>query len=124
VRRIAAAFLVLILLSTVGANSLIVALMDRSGMTGPQRLVPVLLLAGLSGAILLLFFFTVMRRFGFPLGDIVGAAARVADGDFTTRVVERGPPSLRSVAHAFNSMTTRLEANEQQRRQLMADVAH
>jgi signal transduction histidine kinase len=113
-----------ILLSTVGANSLIVALLDRAGVTGPQRLVPVLLLAGVSSAILLLFWVAVMRRVGFPLGDIVGAASRVADGDFSVRVVERGPPSLRSVAHAFNSMTTRLEANEEQRRQLMADVAH
>jgi signal transduction histidine kinase len=123
-RRIALAFFIVILLSTVGANSLIVALLDRAGVTGPQRLVPVLLLAGVSSAILLLFSVAAMRRLGFPLGDIVGAASRVADGDFSVRVVERGPPSLRSVAHAFNSMTTRLEANEEQRRQLMADVAH
>jgi signal transduction histidine kinase len=89
-----------------------------------QRLVPVLLTAGLSIALLVLFSIVVMRRVGFPLGDIVGAAARVAEGDFSVRVVERGPPSLRSVGRAFNSMTARLEANERQRQQLMADVAH
>ncbi len=65
-----------------------------------------------------------MRRFGFPMGDIVGAANRVADGDFSARVSEYGPPSLRTVARAFNSMTSRLEAQERQRRHLMADIAH
>jgi two-component system sensor histidine kinase BaeS len=65
-----------------------------------------------------------MRRFGLPMGDIVGAANRVADGDYSVRVSEHGPPSLRTVARAFNSMTSRLEAHEQQRRHLMADIAH
>jgi hypothetical protein len=39
-----------------------------------------------------------MRRFGLPMGDIVGAANRVADGDYSVRVSEHGPPSLRTVA--------------------------
>ena len=65
-----------------------------------------------------------MRRFGAPLGDIVGVANRVADGDFSARLAEHGPASLRVVARAFNSMTSRLEKQEQQRRQLMADIAH
>jgi signal transduction histidine kinase len=65
-----------------------------------------------------------MRRFGVPMGDIVGAANRVADGDYSVRVSEHGPPSLRTVARAFNSMTSRLEAQERQRRNLMADIAH
>jgi len=40
------------------------------------------------------------------------------------RVTAHGPPSLRSVASAFNSMTTRLEQQQQARRELMADIAH
>jgi signal transduction histidine kinase len=117
-------FFLLVLTSTVGVNTLMVALLNRAGVAGPQRLVPTLLIAAVSIAILLLFSVVALRRVGLPLSDIVGAAARVADGDFSVRVVERGPRSLRSVGHAFNSMTTRLEANEQQRQQLMADVAH
>jgi signal transduction histidine kinase len=66
----------------------------------------------------------VMRRFGTPLGDIVEASNRVAVGDFAARLSEDGPPSVRSVARAFNSMTTRLQAQDSQRRHLMADVAH
>src|SRR4029453_527655 len=37
---------------------------------------------------------------------------------------EQGPGSLRSVGKAFNTMTSRLAAQEQQRRNLMADIAH
>jgi two-component system OmpR family sensor kinase/two-component system sensor histidine kinase BaeS len=65
-----------------------------------------------------------VRRVGRPLGDVVGAADRVADGDFSVRVRERGSPWLRRLGRAFNSMTERLERQQQQRRDLMADVAH
>jgi signal transduction histidine kinase len=65
-----------------------------------------------------------MRRFGTPLGDIVSAADRVASGDYDARVAERGTPFLRRVARAFNGMTEKLEAQDRQRRQLMADIAH
>jgi signal transduction histidine kinase len=69
-------------------------------------------------------FFGGVRRVGMPMGDIVDAADRVGNGDFSARLIERGPPFLRSVARAFNTMTARLQAQEKQRRDLMADVAH
>jgi two-component system OmpR family sensor kinase/two-component system sensor histidine kinase BaeS len=81
-------------------------------------------IVAIAGLILLVTFVGVMRRVGTPFGDIVEAADRVASGDFSTRVVERGPPPLRSVARAFNSMTGRLQSQDQQRRHLMADIAH
>jgi signal transduction histidine kinase len=65
-----------------------------------------------------------MRGVGMPLGDIVSAAERVGSGDYSARLIERGPPFLRSVARAFNAMTARLEKQERLRRDLMADVAH
>ena len=65
-----------------------------------------------------------MRRVGLPFGDIVAAADRVAGGDYGTRVVERGPPFLRVVARAFNGMTARLQEQDRQRRDLLADIAH
>jgi two-component system OmpR family sensor kinase/two-component system sensor histidine kinase BaeS len=66
-----------------------------------------------------------MRRLAVPLGDLVEAANRVADGDLTARITtQHGPRSLQSVAKAFNTMTSRLAAQEQQRRNLMADIAH
>jgi len=59
-----------------------------------------------------------------PIGDIVGAAHRVADGDLSARVPAKGPPAVRAVATAFNDMAERLAAQEKQRRDLMADIAH
>ena len=64
------------------------------------------------------------RGVGAPLGELVSASERVASGDLAVRVREYGPPWLRSLARAFNSMTTRLELQHRQRRDLMADVAH
>jgi signal transduction histidine kinase len=74
--------------------------------------------------VLIVGFGVSMRLVGRPLGEVVGAAERVASGDFGVRVPEYGPPSLRSVASAFNSMTTRLAQQQQVRRELMADIAH
>jgi signal transduction histidine kinase len=81
-------------------------------------------LTWLAFPLLLAGFVAVMRLVGRPLGEVVGAAERVASGDYAVRVSEHGPPSLRSVASAFNSMTARLEQQQQGRRALMADIAH
>ena len=78
-----------------------------------------LLIAVLAGAFVL-----AMRRIGAPLSDIVAAARRVADGDLSVRVDARGLPWLRSVAHAFNTMTGQLDRQQRERRELVADIAH
>ena len=54
----------------------------------------------------------------------VAAAGRVAEGDFKVRVALKGPTTLRAVAAAFNGMAERLQQQERQRRELMADIAH
>jgi signal transduction histidine kinase len=64
------------------------------------------------------------RRVAWPIGDVVAAAHRIAGGDFSARIPPLGPPTLRVVANAFNDMAARLEVQEKQRRELMADVAH
>ncbi len=72
------------------------------------------------------FLFTArsLRRLAAPTGDVIEAVGRVADGDLSTRVRERGPREARALARAFNAMTNRLEASEEQRRRLLADVSH
>jgi signal transduction histidine kinase len=75
-------------------------------------------------AVVAVGFVATLRRIGVPFTDVVSAAGRVADGDYGVRVKEHGPPSLRSVARAFNSMTAQLESQDEQRRNLMADIAH
>jgi two-component system sensor histidine kinase BaeS len=54
----------------------------------------------------------------------MAAASRVETGDYSARVREAGPRDLRRLARAFNAMSTRLEHDEAQRRQLLADVSH
>jgi signal transduction histidine kinase len=55
---------------------------------------------------------------------VMDAADRVAGGDYSVRVAEHGPPSVRALARAFNTMTARLASHDRQRRDLIADVAH
>ena len=116
--RRAGCFLALVLfLCAAGATSLI-SLAVGQGSSSTVVIAAVFALA------IVAIFFGAMKRFGFPFADIVAAAERVGDGDYSVQLNEHGPPSLRSVARAFNSMTARLRANEQQRRHLMADIAH
>jgi two-component system OmpR family sensor kinase/two-component system sensor histidine kinase BaeS len=65
-----------------------------------------------------------VRRMAAPIGEVMEAADRVAGGDYSTRVEARGPGEVGRLAHSFNQMTERLQANETQRRALLADVAH
>ena len=64
------------------------------------------------------------RRLAAPVGDMLEAAERVAQGDYSGHLVERGPREIRSLARAFNSMTQRLHITDEQRRNLLADVTH
>src|ERR687892_1761274 len=65
-----------------------------------------------------------IRRAGAPVGDLIEAAGRIEAGEIGTQVPERGPSEVRSLARAFNAMSTRLADNEQARRTLLADVSH
>lgn len=65
-----------------------------------------------------------VRHLGMPFRNVMDAAERVAEGDYAVRVAENGPPPIRGLARAFNTMTERLGSHEQQRRNLMADIAH
>jgi len=65
-----------------------------------------------------------LRRVSRPLDELVEASNKVADGDFSARVEERGPNEVRSLLRGFNSMAERLQTNDQQRRTMLADVSH
>ncbi|HEV2029010.1 MAG TPA: HAMP domain-containing sensor histidine kinase [Candidatus Dormibacteraeota bacterium] len=65
-----------------------------------------------------------MRRMTRPMESIIEAAHRIEAGDYSAQVAERGTPDLRSVARAFNSMSARLKASDEQRRSFLADVTH
>ena len=76
------------------------------------------------GTLTAVAFVAAVRWIASPLSRIVAAAHRVGNGDFSVRVEEAGLPWLRSLAAAFNTMTTRLERQRRERQALMADIAH
>ncbi len=65
-----------------------------------------------------------MRRVVTPLAEVIAAARTVASGDLSSRVPVSGPQDLRLLSDSFNQMATALQASDQQRRNLLADVAH
>lgn len=65
-----------------------------------------------------------LRRMFTPLDELFRASERVANGDYSVRVEEKGPPEIHSLMRSFNSMAERLQVHDQQRRNMLADVSH
>jgi two-component system OmpR family sensor kinase len=65
-----------------------------------------------------------IRRMSSPLDELLDASNRVAVGDFSARVGEKGPPEVRLLLRGFNSMAENLETNDKQRRNMLADISH
>jgi two-component system, OmpR family, sensor histidine kinase BaeS len=67
-----------------------------------------------------------LRRAGATLDELVEATRRVEAGDYSVRVVTpaRGLRPVRQLVSGFDTMAARLEADERQRRALLADVSH
>ena len=92
---------------------------ERPGILVPLALVVVVgLVVGLGWAA------RSLRRMALPIGDVMEAVERVAEGELTARVRPRGPGDVRRLGDSFNAMAERLEADEERRRNLLADIAH
>ncbi len=122
--------LVLLLLLVYGSCTLITWLVVNTlnaisspGSGSPLPLVFVLALLMLGGAAMF-FMGRTLRRTTQPIDEMMEAADHVAQGDYATRVSERGPREVRHLAYAFNSMSERLQVNDEQRRRLLADISH
>ncbi|HEY5628309.1 MAG TPA: ATP-binding protein [Candidatus Limnocylindrales bacterium] len=60
-----------------------------------------------------------------PARELIDAARRIEAGDYGARVTESGGPrEVRELTAAFNTMAARLEAEEANRRRLLADLSH
>ncbi|MDQ2673852.1 MAG: HAMP domain-containing histidine kinase [Chloroflexota bacterium] len=59
-----------------------------------------------------------------PLGDLIDASQRIEAGEIGTQVDVRGPSEMRALSRAFNAMSSRLAADTEERRRLLADVSH
>ncbi|MDD5370121.1 MAG: HAMP domain-containing sensor histidine kinase [Anaerolineaceae bacterium] len=65
-----------------------------------------------------------LRRAALPVGDLLEAVGRIEAGDYSVRVREGGPGEVKALARAFNSMAEELQTNDEQRRNLLADITH
>src|SRR5712691_9908199 len=124
-RRIALGLGILFAL-TFATSALAIGLL--SGAFGPRHHGGAPLVAALVWVSLLFSVFVAVgravRRTAQPLSDVMEAADRVASGDYRVRVQERGSGEMGRLARSFNAMAERLSANEEQRRNLLADLAH
>lgn len=94
---------------------------------GPSELKWILPLGILSVVFILAFLAAVgrsLRRLSMPLDEMLAASHQVAEGEYSVRVEEKGPPEMRSLARGFNSMAARLQTSHEQRRNLLADISH
>jgi signal transduction histidine kinase len=113
----------------VGFVTIVSSLIAVLGVAGPAS--PVVTLFGLLVVLVLLaagvrVLGGGLWRTGRTLDDLVEAARRVEAGDYSVRVgrVGSGPRPVRDLARAFDTMVDRLEAEDRQRRTLLADVSH
>ena len=85
------------------------------------------LAAGVVIALAVALFVTwlVARRLAAPVAEASGAAYRIADGDYQTRLRQPGlGPEFDQLTTSFNTMARRLATTEQTRRRLLTDLAH
>ena len=89
------------------------------------RLDRFLLWTGLGAGVAGIALFTWMSRRALrPVRQLTGAAERLGQGDFSQRVPVTRDVELGRLGATFNAMAERLENTEQQRRTMMADIAH
>ncbi len=128
-RRLGCIFMLFNLIGAAFLVAVVVLLLNGLGLTSiaihqAQWLVPI-------GGILLAFLISGvvlgganLRRMSVPLDDLLAASHRVAEGDYSTRVAVHGPPEVRSLSSAFNTMAEQLDMHDRQRRSMLADVTH
>jgi two-component system sensor histidine kinase BaeS len=99
---------------------------EDGGASGAGRPPPFGLIGVVGGVLLIGSIATsrAYRRLGRPVGDLLGAAERVAGGDYDVRVEPEGPRELRQLTTTFNDMAAQLATSEDQRRRFLADVTH
>ena len=79
------------------------------------------LIAGLGGLLLVSL---VSRQILAPVQSLGAVASRLGRGGLSHRADSSGPTEIRELAQSFNRMAGSLQAAEEQRRNLVADVAH
>jgi signal transduction histidine kinase len=126
-RRIAMLGFALLVFAVCGVVALVWLVFAQLGIiAGSPRLAALLLVAGglVAAVVAMIALLRTVRRVGMPLRGVMEAADQVAEGNYSIRVEERGPPPIRALARSFNTMTERLGSHDRVRRDMMADIAH
>jgi two-component system sensor histidine kinase BaeS len=121
---LAVALFVAVLTLLVGAGAALAYVLIRSVPgTFPDSPGGRLLVAVALGVVL---FALIMNAQGLGRGaaKLLQAAARIEAGDYAVRIDERVPRALRPVVRAFNAMTAQLEARDDLRQTMLADLTH
>lgn len=79
-----------------------------------------LIAGGLAMALALFLTYRLMR----PVHALTYAARRLAEGDLTYRVVIKGSDELAQLSRTFNQMADALQAAQESRKAMTADIAH
>jgi len=107
-------------------GSLVISSFSLSARLGFLR--GILFPVGIISIILAMFYVVVailfLRRFVNPLAEVIYAAHALSGGKLDTRIPVKGQQDLRSLSESFNEMASALERNDQERRALLADIAH
>lgn len=83
------------------------------------------LLAGLVVALIAVGLGAILARsFSRPLTEMNRAAAKIAQGDYSTRVSLQGKDEIAELAFAFNQMAESIKSLEQLRRDLVSNISH
>ena len=103
---------------------------DKKNIPHPLRLTfsvinPVAEISVVLGVFAIIIGILLTRRVVNPVAEVMSAAEKVTAGDLSTRIeTHNGTDDLSALVDHFNSMTEALEKNDNERRQLLADVAH
>lgn len=103
---------------------------DKSDLPHPVRLAfdvlnPILWISLACAGITLLVGILLMRRIVNPLSEVIAGAESVSAGNFKTRIkMSKSQADLASLIEHFNHMTETLEKNDNERRGMLADIAH
>ena len=99
---------------------------DGAAEAGLTRRIGRARLIGIAVATLLAFVVSLLlsRQILEPVGNLTGAARKLASGDLTQRVDVRSRDEIAELARSFNSMAESLETQEATRRNMVSDVAH
>jgi two-component system, OmpR family, sensor histidine kinase BaeS len=103
---------------------------DNRDLPHPVRLAfdvlnPILWISLACAGITLLIGILLMRRIVNPLAEVIAGAESVSAGNFKTRIkMSKSQDDLASLIDHFNHMTETLEKNDNERRGMLADIAH